>query len=101
MHEELCRPPRSGRHPGAERRHAQGSAHLAQPWFVQQAAHHSFLAVHRPTVERFGAKWTEAANIVTNGPFKLATWEHDARIDLVKWAEWRDAGSVALHASTA
>ena len=68
----------------------------AQPWFVQQAAHHSFLAVHRPTVERFGAKWTEAANIVTNGPFKLATWEHDARIDLVKWAEWRDAGSVAL-----
>ena len=73
----------------------------AQPWFVQQAAHHSFLAVHRPTVERFGAKWTEAANIVTNGPFKLATWEHDARIDLVKWAEWRDAAASRSSASTA
>jgi ABC-type oligopeptide transport system substrate-binding subunit len=67
-----------------------------QPWFLQQAAHHSFLAVHRPTVERFGSSWTEANNIVTNGPFKLAQWAHDSRIDLVKWEEWRDAGSVSL-----
>jgi oligopeptide transport system substrate-binding protein len=68
----------------------------AQPWFIQQIAHTSFLAVHRPTVEKFGAKWTEAANIVTNGPFKLDAWEHDSRIDLVKNEEWRDADSIAL-----
>ena len=67
-----------------------------QPWFVQQAAHHSFLAVHKPTVDKFGDKWTEAANIVTNGPFKLARWEHSAAIDIVKWEEWRDADSVKL-----
>jgi oligopeptide transport system substrate-binding protein len=67
-----------------------------QPWFVQQAAHHSFLAVHKPTVDQFGDKWTEAANIVTNGPFKLARWEHSAAIDIVKWEEWRDADSVKL-----
>jgi oligopeptide transport system substrate-binding protein len=67
-----------------------------QPWFIQQVAHHSFLAVHRPTVEQFGAKWTEAANIVTNGPFQLEAWEHNSRIDLVKWDEWRDAASVSL-----
>jgi oligopeptide transport system substrate-binding protein len=67
-----------------------------QPWFIQQAAHHSFLAVHRPTVEKFGAKWTEAANIVTNGPFKLERWEHDSAIDLVKWDEWRQADEVTL-----
>jgi ABC-type oligopeptide transport system substrate-binding subunit len=67
-----------------------------QPWFLQQLAHHSFLAVHRPTVEQFGDTWTEAANIVTNGPFRLARWEHDSRIDLVKWEEWRDADSVTL-----
>lgn len=67
-----------------------------QPWFMQQLAHHSFLAVHRPTVEQFGEKWTEAANIVTNGPFQLESWEHDSRIDLVKWDEWRDADSVTL-----
>ena len=67
-----------------------------QPWFVQQAAHHSFLAVHKPTVDKFGDKWTEAANIVTNGPFTLERWEHNANIDIVKWDEWRDAASVKL-----
>jgi oligopeptide transport system substrate-binding protein len=67
-----------------------------QPWFVQQAAHHSFLAVHQATVEKFKDKWTDPQNIVTNGPFKLATWEHNSRIDLVKWDEWRDADSVDL-----
>ena len=67
-----------------------------QPWFIQQVAHHSFHAVHQPTVEQFGERWTEAANIVTNGPFRLDRWEHNSRIDLAKWPEWRDAESVSL-----
>ena len=67
-----------------------------QPWFIQQAAHHSFVAVHRPTVEQFGEKWTEAANIVTNGPFMLDNWQHNSRLDLVKWGEWRNADDVSL-----
>ena len=66
------------------------------PWFLQQMGHHSFLAVHKPTVEEFGEKWTEAANIVTNGPFQLDVWEHNSRIDLVKWDEWRNAADVSL-----
>jgi oligopeptide transport system substrate-binding protein len=67
-----------------------------QPWFIQQSAHHSFLAVNQSAVEQFGDKWTEAQNIVTDGPFKVAKWEHDAELDLVKWDEWRDADSVTL-----
>jgi oligopeptide transport system substrate-binding protein len=67
-----------------------------QPWFEQQAAHHSFLAVHRATVEKFGDKWTEAANIVTNGPFTLERWQHNSAIDIVKWDEWRNADDVTL-----
>ena len=67
-----------------------------QPWFTQQLAHHSFMAVHRETVEQFGDKWTEAANIVTNGPFLLDSWEHNAAINLVKNEDWRDADSVKL-----
>ncbi len=67
-----------------------------QPWFTQQAAHHSFLAVNKKAIDQFGDKWTEAANIVTNGPFKLVRWEHNANIDIVKWDEWRDAASVKL-----
>jgi ABC-type oligopeptide transport system substrate-binding subunit len=67
-----------------------------QPWFIQQVAHHSFLPVHRATVEQFGNEWTEASNIVTNGPFQLARWNHNSRLDLVKWDEWRNADQVAL-----
>ncbi|HYY32290.1 MAG TPA: peptide ABC transporter substrate-binding protein [Gaiellaceae bacterium] len=70
----------------------------AQPWFIQQASHHSFLAVHRATVEKFGDKWTEPQNIVTDGPFMLKKWEHDAEIDLVKNPNWRDAKDVKLTA---
>jgi oligopeptide transport system substrate-binding protein len=67
-----------------------------QPWFVQQVSHHSFLAVHRATVEQFGDNWTEPQNIVTDGPFKLESWEHDSTIDLVKNDEWRNADDVSL-----
>jgi oligopeptide transport system substrate-binding protein len=67
-----------------------------QPWFVQQVSHQSFLAVHRATVEKFGRKWTQPQNIVTDGPFKLARWDHDSRLDLVKWDGWRNADQVKL-----
>jgi oligopeptide transport system substrate-binding protein len=67
-----------------------------QPWFVQQSAHTAFLAVHQATVETFGDKWTDPANIVTDGPFKLAAWEHEAEIDLVKNPDYRDAANVKL-----
>jgi oligopeptide transport system substrate-binding protein len=67
-----------------------------QPWFVQQVAHTSFLAVNKKAVEQFGDKWTEAKNIVTDGPFKLVSWQHDSRIDLAKWDDWRNADDVSL-----
>jgi oligopeptide transport system substrate-binding protein len=67
-----------------------------QPWFMQQVAHHSFLAVNKKAVDEFGDRWTEAANIVTNGPFKLERWEHNSAIDLVKDPEWRGADDVTL-----
>jgi oligopeptide transport system substrate-binding protein len=68
----------------------------AQPWFIQQAAHHSFLAVHQGTVEQFGDQWTEPGNIVTNGPFMLESWEHEATITMVKNPDWRNADEVSL-----
>jgi oligopeptide transport system substrate-binding protein len=67
-----------------------------QPWFIQQVAHHSFLAVNKKAVDEFGDKWTEPANIITNGPFTLERWQHNSNIDIAKWDEWRDADSVKL-----
>lgn len=35
-------------------------------------------------VEKYGDRWTEPGNIMTNGPYLLATWRHDYRIVLRK-----------------
>ncbi|HEV3479812.1 MAG TPA: peptide ABC transporter substrate-binding protein [Gaiellaceae bacterium] len=67
-----------------------------QPWFIQQLSHTSFLPVHRRTVQRHGKNWTEPGNIVTNGPFRLASWAHNSRVVLVKNTRYRAARSVRL-----
>ncbi len=68
-----------------------------QPWFIQQLAHTSFLPVYKPIVAKFGNKFTEAANFVGNGPFKLVSWKHDASVTLVKNTKWRLASTVKLN----
>jgi len=35
---------------------------------------------HRPSIEKHGDKWTEAGNIVCNGPFTLDAWEHNKQL---------------------
>jgi oligopeptide transport system substrate-binding protein len=67
-----------------------------QPWFLQQVSHHSFLPVHQATVEQFGDNWTDPENIVTNGPFMLESWDHEASLNMVKNPDYRDAENVAL-----
>ncbi len=39
---------------------------------------------HRPSVEEHGDQWTEAENIVTNGPWTLESWEHDVSVVLIR-----------------
>jgi oligopeptide transport system substrate-binding protein len=60
------------------------------PYFVGMLAHQVFMPVHRPTVEKHGAAWTRPANIVTNGPFKLETWEV-VRLDRITFYPMEEA----------
>jgi oligopeptide transport system substrate-binding protein len=67
-----------------------------QPWFIQQLSHTSFIPAYLPEVQQYGNKWTEPGNIVTDGPFKLASWNHNASMTLVKNPQWRDAKDVHI-----
>ncbi|MEZ4861449.1 MAG: ABC transporter substrate-binding protein [Caldilineaceae bacterium] len=49
-------------------------------YFPTVMAYLAALPAHRASVEQFGEKWTEAANIVTNGPWTMTKWEHDSEM---------------------
>jgi oligopeptide transport system substrate-binding protein len=68
----------------------------AQPWFMQQLSHTSFVPVNKASVDKWGEKWTEPGHIVTDGPFNLTQWKHDASLTLVKNPDWFDASRVKL-----
>src|SRR5262245_13548484 len=53
-------------------------------YFPVLAAYIAALPAHRGAVEKHGDKWTEAGNIVTNGPFVLESWEHNKQMVLRK-----------------
>jgi len=66
------------------------------PFFVSMMPHVFFRVLHQKTIETFGAAWTDAANIVTSGPFKLEAWKHYDRINVVRNPMYWDAKSVKL-----
>jgi oligopeptide transport system substrate-binding protein len=66
------------------------------PWFVPMMNHQAFFPIPKATVDQFGDKWTEPANIVTNGPYNLTEWNHDSDMTIQKWDGWRDASTVTL-----
>jgi oligopeptide transport system substrate-binding protein len=67
-----------------------------QPWFMQQLSHTSFIPVYKPSVQKWGNHWTEPGHIVTDGPFELTQWQHNATLQLVKNPGWYDASRVKL-----
>nr|WP_255490836.1 peptide ABC transporter substrate-binding protein [Spartinivicinus marinus] len=54
------------------------------PYFIKTLAHYTTYPVHQKTVEKFGEKWTQPENIVTNGPYKLTKWIVNERMESVR-----------------
>jgi ABC-type oligopeptide transport system substrate-binding subunit len=69
-------------------------------YFPVLTAYLAALPGHRASIEKYGDKWTEAANIVSNGPFVLETWEHNKVIVLRKNKHFFDAKNVTLEKVT-
>src|SRR5438876_76866 len=65
-------------------------------YFPVLAAYLAALPAHRASVEKHADKWTEAANIVCNGPFVLETWQHGQVMVLRKNKHFFGAKDVVL-----
>lgn len=74
------------------------------PDFIHIILNHSFLPVHRPTIERHGpidrrgSGWSRPPHFVGNGPFQLVDWQPNARIRVERNPFYWDAHSVRLDA---
>lgn len=66
------------------------------PGFLATVASLATVPAHRASVERFGARWTDAGNCVSNGPFQLDSWEHGVRFQLSVNGSYWGAGNVTL-----
>jgi ABC-type oligopeptide transport system substrate-binding subunit len=65
-------------------------------YFPILAAFLAALPAHRRAVEKHGDRWTEAANIVCNGPFVLERWEHNKVMVLRKNPHFYGASGITL-----
>lgn len=52
--------------------------------------------VPRWAIEKYGIKWTEPENIVTNGPYLLTEWAHEDEIIMDKNPDYFDADKVQI-----
>ena len=66
------------------------------PYFLQLLCINLFFPVHRATVEKFGAKFMEPGNAVTNGPYRMTEWSLKKRKVFEKNPTYRAAGDVKL-----
>ena len=69
-------------------------------YFPVLSAYLAALPAHKPSVEKFGDKWTEAGNLVCNGPFTLEAWEHNKVMVLRKNKHFLNAKDVTLEKIT-
>src|SRR5499433_2015612 len=69
-------------------------------YFPVLSAYLAALPGHRGAIEKYGDKWTEAANIVGNGPFVLDVWEHNKVIVLKKNKHFFGAKDITLEKVT-
>jgi len=60
----------------------------------------TFYPIRLDVVEQYGDQWTEPGNYVSNGPYLLDTWEHEAEVVLVKNPTYWDADNVTIEKVT-
>nr|WP_272840818.1 oligopeptide ABC transporter substrate-binding protein OppA [Citrobacter freundii] len=67
------------------------------PYFYKLLVHSSVSPVPRAAVEKFGEKWTQPANIITNGAYKLKDWVVNERIVLERNTNYWDNAKTVIN----
>jgi oligopeptide transport system substrate-binding protein len=78
----------------------------ATPYFLDALAHYTAFPIRKDIIEKFGDQWTQPANIVGNGPYKIVEWvpgsylrgvksdtyygKADLKIDEIRWDNTED-----------
>ncbi|QAR46152.1 oligopeptide ABC transporter substrate-binding protein OppA [Kosakonia cowanii] len=70
------------------------------PYFYKLLVHSSVSAVPKAAIEKFGDKWTQPANIVTNGAYKLKDWVVNERIVLERNTNYWDNAKTVINQVT-
>ncbi|POT59206.1 oligopeptide ABC transporter substrate-binding protein OppA [Citrobacter amalonaticus] len=70
------------------------------PYFYKLLVHSSVSPVPKAVVEKFGEKWTQPANIVTNGSYKLKDWVVNERIVLERNTNYWDNAKTVINQVT-
>ena len=75
---------------------------LGEPvtYIYKLLVHSSVSPVPRAAVEKFGEKWTQPANIVTNGAYKLKDWVVNERIVLERNTNYWDNAKTVINQVT-
>ena len=70
------------------------------PYFYKLLVHPSVSPVPKAAIEKYGEKWTQPANIVTNGAYKLKDWVVNERIVLERNTNYWDNAKTVINQVT-
>ncbi|NTX83114.1 oligopeptide ABC transporter substrate-binding protein OppA [Citrobacter youngae] len=70
------------------------------PYFYKLLVHSSLSPVPKAVVEKFGEKWTQPTNIVSNGSYKLEDWVVNERIVLERNTHYWDNAKTIINQVT-
>ena len=70
------------------------------PYFYKLLVHPSVSPVPKSAIEKFGDKWTQPANIVSNGAYKLKDWVVNERIVLERNTNYWDNAKTVINQVT-
>lgn len=75
---------------------------LDQPlsYFLGMLAHPSLFPISQADVEKFGDKWTQPANMLSSGPYKLDTWTVNERITSIRNPNYWDNAHTVINKVT-